>query len=540
MSRVVVHIDLDAFYAQVECVRLGLDPRTTPVGCQQWNSLIAVSYPARPFGVTRMDSAEDAKRKCPHIILVHTDVIGAPMDDGKSIMDMGQRTVQDEPMRWSRSDGKVSLERYRQASAKVLETVRSCVGESPLERASIDESYLDLTELVEAKLSENGPRFVPEIDELLMVCADSVILGGRIDPANSLEDAKLLMAAKITSEIRAKVFEVCGYTCSAGIAHNKTLAKLATSANKPDKQTICPTAAVVEVLNQTPLRKIRFLGGKLGETICSTWAVETAGEAQKITIDQLREILTDEKTVQFVYNIVRGIDQAEIVEKDKPKSLQAIKSFHPGPETNWAGIERWVKVLATEIDHRMEIDEGTYKRMASKLAISYRCVSGAFGPMVRRAIPMCRSLSTEQSRAMLIETAALKSLRSATDFSFPCAALGLSASNFLEKVPFEQTLSRFFSESQHQSNVAIKVTEPMKSLGTKPRVKRDRKNRTLDDIFSVKRKPSAIHAKDNSCRNLDQAPLDHRLEQELKDYELARQLQEEEDRLARLNSENAR
>lgn len=39
-KRVILHIDLDCFYAQVESLRLGVGPGV-PLAVQQWNSLIA-------------------------------------------------------------------------------------------------------------------------------------------------------------------------------------------------------------------------------------------------------------------------------------------------------------------------------------------------------------------------------------------------------------------------------------------------------------------------------------------------------------------
>ena len=48
-------------FAQVEQIRLGLD-YNKPIVCAQWNSIIAVNYPAREFGIGRMDSIESAKR----------------------------------------------------------------------------------------------------------------------------------------------------------------------------------------------------------------------------------------------------------------------------------------------------------------------------------------------------------------------------------------------------------------------------------------------------------------------------------------------
>ncbi len=37
----------------------------------QWDSLIAVNYPARTFGISRMDKLKDAKQRCPDLVVVH-------------------------------------------------------------------------------------------------------------------------------------------------------------------------------------------------------------------------------------------------------------------------------------------------------------------------------------------------------------------------------------------------------------------------------------------------------------------------------------
>ncbi len=47
-----------------------------------------------------------------------------------------------------------------------------------------------------------------------------------------------------------------GYHCSAGIANNKTLAKLCCGINKPNKQTILPLCAHQELMEKTPIQKV--------------------------------------------------------------------------------------------------------------------------------------------------------------------------------------------------------------------------------------------------------------------------------------------
>jgi len=68
--RVIALCDSDAFYAACEMVRLGVD-KETPLVVLQWDSLIAVNYPARKYGISRMDKKKDALKRCPHLVVVH-------------------------------------------------------------------------------------------------------------------------------------------------------------------------------------------------------------------------------------------------------------------------------------------------------------------------------------------------------------------------------------------------------------------------------------------------------------------------------------
>lgn len=56
------------------------------------------------------------------------------------------------------------------------------------------------------------------------------------------DDVVMSIAAEMIREVRKEVEDTLGYTCSAGIARNKMLAKLAAGWKKPDQQ-VCFTAS---------------------------------------------------------------------------------------------------------------------------------------------------------------------------------------------------------------------------------------------------------------------------------------------------------
>ena len=106
--RVIALCDSDAFYASCEMVRLKLDP-SIPLVVRQWDALIAVNYPARTFGISRMDKVCDARRRCPDLQVVHVATY---------------REGEPEPGYWPDPDTrthKVSLDHYRRESMKIIQ-----------------------------------------------------------------------------------------------------------------------------------------------------------------------------------------------------------------------------------------------------------------------------------------------------------------------------------------------------------------------------------------------------------------------------------
>jgi len=58
-----------------------------------------------------------------------------------------------------------------------------------------------------------------------------------------------------------------GFTCSAGVAANKLLAKLCGGLHKPNQQTLLPASSVGALLDPLPIDRLRGFGGKMGKIL---------------------------------------------------------------------------------------------------------------------------------------------------------------------------------------------------------------------------------------------------------------------------------
>lgn len=142
-TRVILHLDLDSYYAQVECQRLGL-PHHLPLAVQQWSGLIAVNYPARAAGLSKMSSVKQAAELLPDCTLVHVETIdraGVSHDaPARSARDVAAATAVGgggaigggrAP---SQATDKSSLSRYRTASLDIFRLLVGLVGSAAVEK----------------------------------------------------------------------------------------------------------------------------------------------------------------------------------------------------------------------------------------------------------------------------------------------------------------------------------------------------------------------------------------------------------------------
>ena len=421
-KRVILHVDLDAFYVACERELNPLVLLGRPVAVSQYNphgdlketkasdidkrlivrgkeeeyrgdvkgdgsalssdgrngSMIAVSYEARAAGVKRGDRGYDAVQKCPSLCIVQVPV----------------------------KRGKADLTMYRSASRRIIDVlIESFL--SPIavegvsnvcsiaradllvEKASIDEIYIDLTVAVDKIVSYMDHRCTQEErrkfwDQILYFGRDigATSIGGveilssvakaanelskdevrrgascqimekQLDSASttwwnrSLEDnwtemeIRLAIGAYLAAQAREsvrnkfKTNDADVFTLSGGISSNKTLAKLASGLKKPNRQTIINATdevALKQLFHPLKLNRIRGLGGKFGESVSSTLNIETVGDLAMIPLTKLKSSFPstdDEKPIaDFLYDISRGNCVELVKERTLEKSMSSGKTF---------------------------------------------------------------------------------------------------------------------------------------------------------------------------------------------------------------------
>lgn len=273
--------------------------------------MIAVNYEARACGIKSGMRGDEATKLCPDLKIFKV----------------------------KEDKGKANLLKYRNASVEVMNVICNFNADVIVERASVDEAYLDLTRLI------NKMETKPPLAAYLHDCFVELPLqkglnlnnkeAQRLQLKNWLHgleenvdnpDLQLSIGAKIIKDIRNTVFEKTQFKCSAGISYSKTMAKLASVLHKPNSQTILPKEGISLILNKTPIHKIRNLGGKLGEDIKTKLNVDSIMELKNIPFAQLTEHF-GKKTTAWLMDLTNGVDNEEVVARQLPKSIGCGKNF---------------------------------------------------------------------------------------------------------------------------------------------------------------------------------------------------------------------
>ncbi|KAJ9574845.1 hypothetical protein L9F63_008005, partial [Diploptera punctata] len=419
--------------------------------------IIAVNYEARDFGVTRSMRGDEARKKCPDIELVHVPSLR----------------------------GKADLTKYRDAGREVVDVF--CQFSDCVQRASVDEAYIDITQAVDKRMKSFSQIKPSQLATTYVVgfCETSNDEDKRLEGLTAwlnsmfeLQDdtqIRLAVAALIVEEMRAAVFKQTDFRCSAGISHNKILGKLACGLHKPNRQTVLPQAGVPGLFKTLPIKKVRNLGGKFGCIVEEQLGCSVMADLLHFSEHQLQQRF-DDKTGTWLYNIARGIDNEAVTPRLVSKSIGCCKKF-PGRQAlaTRADVEYWLRELAAEVAERLEKDLDENKRRAKLL-----CVSFVQDSSCSRSGP----LSSYDSQRIANDAFDLlkKSNSSGNQDTWypPLKYLGLSVGKFVDEgCNQNSTLLNFFKAAQRIPMLSQKRQEKAAGNAVLP----DTSSNSDDDMF---------------------------------------------------------
>ena len=245
----ILHIDMDAFYASVEqldnpwlkgkCVIVG--------GTSNRGVVSASSYEARRFGVRSAMPIFQARQKCPEGVFI--------------------------PPR---------IERYKEVSKKIMAILREF---SPqVEVVSIDEAYMDIS---------GGQRLHGDPEMVAM-------------------------------DIKNKIKEKLGLTCSVGVAPGKFLAKVASDMDKPDGLTIIWPQQVNQFIETLAVQKVPGVGKKTFLQL-ESMGIKTLGDVKKFPEKMLLDRLG--KFGQRLIELGSGRDHSTVTPWSPHKSISSERTL---------------------------------------------------------------------------------------------------------------------------------------------------------------------------------------------------------------------
>lgn len=171
----------------------------------------------------------------------------------------------------------------------------------------------------------------------------------------------------IATEIKKRIKEKIGLTCSIGIAPNKLLAKIASDMQKPDGLTILREDEIETCIWQLPVRKLLGIGPKT-EIYLKARGIKTIGELAGLPLDKLTEWF-GKSHGEYLYNAARGIDESPFITQWEPKSMSRETTFQRDTD-NFQVIAKTLIELIKDVVGSMKEAKYRGKTVTVKVRVS--------------------------------------------------------------------------------------------------------------------------------------------------------------------------
>ena len=297
--RRILHCDMDCFYAAVH-MRDDSSLAGKPVvigGSPEGRGVVAAaSYEARRFGIHSALPAARAVRLCPQAIFIRPD-----------------------------------FPRYREESQRIVEIFQDFT--PVIQKVSIDEAYLDVTE--------------------------------QLEPWGS--------GTAVAREIKRRVRHERGLTVSVGVGPNRLVAKIASDFDKPDGLTVVKPARVQQFLDPLSVRSLPGVG-PASEARLHESGITTVAELRALPKDRLETLFG--RNGEWLYNCARGIDERPVRTHRQRKSLSCERTYSQD-------LQR-LEEMDEELDRMAErVSRGLKKRELSAQTLTVKVRYGDFTTLTR-------------------------------------------------------------------------------------------------------------------------------------------------------------
>ncbi|WP_460546086.1 DNA polymerase IV [Glycomyces halotolerans] len=131
--------------------------------------------------------------------------------------------------------------------------------------------------------------------------------------------------APIAREIRRRVRDEHGITCTVGIASTKFLAKLASEYSKPDGLGVVPRETELRFLHPLPIRAVWGIGEKTAQKL-GRLGMRTVGDIAQLSVDRLAASVGT-ANAEHLYALSRNLDPRPVRPERVEKSISNETTF---------------------------------------------------------------------------------------------------------------------------------------------------------------------------------------------------------------------
>jgi len=203
---------------------------------------------------------------------------------------------------------------------------------------------------------------------------------------------------QIATDILMRVYKEMGLSLSCGLATNKTVAKVASSTNKPHKLTCVPYGQEQRFLEPLPLRAIPGIGPKTF-ALLESYGFLKVGDISGLDIDRVMELFGVRGIP--IWKKCCGVDNCEVIsESSLPKSISKERTFYTPPGKH-GDVLRTIKELSEIVLEKLRAYDMKARTIFIKIkyrdfkSFSFQKHLGRFEATDKTLLPLFKKLLAE-------------------------------------------------------------------------------------------------------------------------------------------------